>query len=256
MVAMPDETIPPRFNPEEPEWFDELDDMIESGEEVIVYPPAAAGWEITSTVQAENVMRRLRRLEARKRETKEQAQTWREPIDEWEADQLKRCEPGIAFFTQQLREFGIRHRREWPKEPTIRLPSGEIGTRVGKAPTVDVVDERAVIAWIDAYIDGPTDEVVKTERSVKLTPFRAIVEPRRLPTPWCVQCGGQLVEQIHEIDGSSSWTHLEAEIGEDHRAEPVMEWAVVYLDNDDVPLQVQGVAVRQPEITATPKPKR
>lgn len=261
MVARPDDLIPTRFSGEDvPDELDELEDMIESGEqEVIVYPPALVGWEITSVQQAEAVMRRLRRLVVRQRETIVQAQAWREPIEEWERDQLKRITPGIEFYARQLEVFGKRHRGEFPKEKTIRLPSGDIATKQGTAPVAEVADEQAVVDVLAAVLDTERyGETVKTVESVRLKEFRALVRCVEVPTPWCQDCGGQLVELIGNDDvperaTTSSWSHLDPGADEECTARPVMEWAVVFGEGD-AEVRVTGAAVKLPEITAVAKP--
>lgn len=261
MVARPDDLIPTRFSGEDvPEELDELEDMIESGEqEVIVYPPALVGWEITSVQQAEAVMRRLRRLVVRQRETIVQAQAWREPIEEWERDQLKRITPGIEFYARQLEVFGKRHRGEFPKEKTIRLPSGDIATKQGTAPVAEVVDEDTVVDVLAAVLDTERyGETVKTVESVRLKEFRALVRCVEVEAPWCQQCGERLQEwapdcHLPRTPTDARWTHLDPDVDADHAARPVMEWAVVFGEGD-AEVRVTGAAVKLPEITAVAKP--
>lgn len=248
---------PARLN-DAPEWEAELDDALEHlGVDAI--PERARAWQITTTGAAEWAMGKLAAFEKQAMAIRQQAATWREPIDEWEADQMKRLRPRVDWFRGHLERYGLAWREENPREATIRLPSGEISTRRGSGPTVAISDEQIVLEWAKAHLDDDTYEtVVKTTEKVKLSEFRALALIVDDDVPFCEQCGAQLEEsEIVNLSGERlehHWRHSGDDgttVDFDHPAVPAKR-EVVKVGSEIV----LGVDIVPASTTATVKTNR
>lgn len=258
-----------------PEWAPDLDEELErSGavvrldgmpldewrssqgldEAIAVAPAIAHEWELETRTQVEWAMRRLAVLQERATEVRQLASGWAARIDEWQDAELRRIHPGIDRFTGLLERYGKRARAENPKEATIRVPSGDIKTTKPKQPTVSVVDEAAVLAWLlDQVSVDVYEEVVKAEPHVKLTEFRGVVDVAYELLPVCQVCGESLEVVADAASASAGETgvwHKNRAPG-DHDPMPSGGY-VVRLDGAVVP----GVKAELGEITAKPVVRR
>lgn len=247
---------PARLN-DAPEWEAELDDALDHLD-VDAIPERARAWQITSTGAAEWAMGKLAGFEKQAHAVREQAATWREPIDEWEADQMKRLKPRIDWFRGHLERYGLAWREENPREATVRLPSGEIATRRGSGSVVSITDEEIVLEWAKAHLDDDTYEiVVKTTEKVKLTEFRALALIVDDDVPFCAGCGAQIDSIPTSTNGGDEtieWRHAGDDgttVDFDHPAVPVKR-EVVKVGSEIV----LGVDVVPPATTATVKTNR
>lgn len=191
-----DPPIPPALVLErEPTWAAELDEAIFAGQAADAYPAKARAWAPKTLEEAEWCMTRLRALQDRARQIAVQGQAWAQRVTEWRAAEEKRIAPGLEYFEGRLERYALEARAADPKHKTVYLPSGDIGTQQPKAPKVEVVDEDALIEWLQEEIPGEAyDEIVETKERVKLVEFRKAVSVQQTLLPWCQQCGVQLTE--------------------------------------------------------------
>lgn len=242
---MSEDLIPAR---DEPEWVAELEDMLESGEQpVLELPPAAGDWTVQTQADAEMVMRHLVALTRRRKALTDQAAAWREPIDDWERDGLKRIDPGIEFWRAHLVRFARWYRATHPKEATIRVPSGSIATRKAPAPKVEVVDDEAILAWaLENLTTDQYEQAVKTEPQIRLTEFRGLLEVKPIEKPFCEECGASI-----QTAAPAGWEHVDAADDDDHPARPVPGFEVLLAATG---VEVPGVSVVPGELGVTVKP--
>lgn len=220
--------IPADLSPDAPEFAQELDEAILSG---IEPPEPAQKWEIRSTGQAEWAMRKLAVLKDRERDVQLQAIAWRERIEQWEREELKRTAPGVEYFTGHLERYGLEN-RILTGRASVPLPSGEISTRQPKTPTVVVVDEEALLQWLADNLPTSTYEaVVQVTHKPKILELRRNVEARPVPLPFCIECGASIVcESDLTAEGPKLWTHEgdAREVDDDHPATPAPGFEVVW----------------------------
>jgi Bacteriophage Mu Gam like protein len=255
-VPLPD--LPPAHALDEPDYLDDLEDAKSPDHDNAREGAAREPWVITSEFSAEGAMRRLRRLTQRVRDVKDQAATWREPIDDWERDELARLAPGIEFLSIRLEAYAIERREADPRTKTIRVPSGEIPTRRAAA-CVKIIDDETFVDWAAGELEGGDfDEVVDTKLTPKVRAAQARLSIRYEPDPWCRICGTELVEPPEGED--VGWRHLDEAQTEDHAPEPGTTTFVAYVraseDGEAEVVRVRGVAIEPERMTATVKPLR
>lgn len=237
---MADELLPATMTTDAPEFADELDEAILVG--VIADDAAFARWVPANVGQAEWAMRKLATLRGRARDVERQADAWREPIAEWESQELARVRPGIAFFDRAVVAYAIAQ-RDATKEATTLLPSGFIKTRRGKQPVIEVADDAVVVAWAGEHLSGDVYEVViKATPKVLISELRPLVHAVETTIGMCDVCNAA----IEERDGS--WDHIVEQGGDDHAVVPQRGYKVVLTETGEV---VPGLHVEPPRTTAT-----
>lgn len=108
----------------------------------------ARAFRIEDDRAAEWAFRRLNGIESAITVVEDQADAWREPINEWELDQLRPLIRTRAYFTGLLADFGRRRREDDPDgKATYSFPSGTIKTTLTKAK-VEIADEETIIKWV------------------------------------------------------------------------------------------------------------
>lgn len=191
--------IPADMSPDAPEWAGALDEAIFVGD-AERWPKEFEAWRVTDRGSAEWAMRMLGALETRAREVKAQAKVWRSPIDMWEHDELKRVDGAIHRFTTELEVWGMAEREAHPETPTLKLPSGEVSTRLASEPSINLVPEaeEELIEWLADNVDsGVYDVVVKQVQSVYISELRKIVH-----IEYPSGCAGGFQENTVVLDNS------------------------------------------------------
>lgn len=236
----------PAFLSDEPEWSGDLDEAIFAG---AALPEVAERWRPQTRGQAEWAMRKLAALTEREADINAQSADWRARIIEWATGELRRLDPGIRYFTSLLEQYALDARVENPKEATVRLPSGEIGTTVPKTPRVKVDDEAAVIAWATEHLDDEAYGLVVKE-SVRVSELAKLADVQRRLVPFCTICGVAVVAT--EPDGPS-WHdgEVDACLPYDHEAVPGPMWEVL-IDGETVP----GTSAMLGDPSASVRPAR
>lgn len=206
----------------------ELDEaLLLAGTSEAELPELVRRWEIRSLDEAEWAFQKLAALRGRAKEIAEQASVWFSRTERWEADESRRIEPGLVFFTERLEHYGLQQRAlDEKNNKTTRLPSGRIETRGSADPKVVVEDEAAVIGWAkDALDEAEYEQVVKTVLSVRVSHLRDEVT---------------VVKQVIEPAEDDGFLD----------PEPLVTYKVVHSATGTV---VPGVSIEWPETTATVK---
>lgn len=165
---------------------EELDEVLETGmltddqlevveEQLDAGLVAVHRWQVTDDGGAEWAMRMLAAIDAERAAIADQYAIWIEPIVAWRDEQLARLTPRRDFFAGHLERYALRVRAENPRRATISLPSGKVTTTAAQKPTVEIMDEEAVLKWAGDSL--PAEEY---ELAVKTTTKPQIVEIRRL----------------------------------------------------------------------------
>jgi len=154
-------------------------------------PPEIERWEPTTQDEAEWAMRLLAAYQAEAAAISDQAALWREPIDVWEAAELRRIVRKAEFFTGHLERFALAWRQRTDRA-TLALPSGKVTTT--KQPRrIYVGDEAAVWEWLaarDAVDDlEARDAFTKQELSLSGIQAACQIEDRPLAVDVYRSCG-------------------------------------------------------------------
>lgn len=113
---------------------------------------------VDSMEKADWAVRKIARERRRLAEAKDLAKAERARIDEWEAEQTKRCDDACAFFEDLLQNYHRRLLDDDPKAKTVRLPAGELVAR--KLPDSLICDGGDdSIAWAEEH--APDTVVVR-----------------------------------------------------------------------------------------------
>lgn len=166
-----------------PEPFSNYDlDLAFGGAEVRPVP----SWRPTDDSGADWAMRKLAETVHAARPISEQAQAWRERIDQWEEKELAPLTRRMSFFQGMLMQYGLEQRDYTEgKRKTINLPGGSIATRGSE-------DERLVIAQ-DQFMEcmrsappGIRDALTRAEPR----PVKELAKVlHRYNLLGCVECG-------------------------------------------------------------------
>lgn len=231
--------------PDDLDWLDGLEEGVRENADL-------EAWEIEGMAHAEVLMRRLRRLRRREKEVIEQAQEWRQPIEEWESAELARLSGPIGWYEERLRTYALLLRERNDRAKTLRVPSGEVPTRRSKEPKISIDDPDVVIEWACNELQGGAfDEVIDTRFAVKVAEMKHRLGVVPVQDAWCTVCGCELVEPAEGEDGP--WLHLGA--GEyDHDAAPGERLTVVFrrvLEDESIEdVEMPGVSAEPPRTTA------
>lgn len=128
-------------------------------------------WRIDSPEKAEWAMAKLSEARARVAELTEQRNAQMERAQAWWTRVVKDPQRTAGYMQAQLVEYALAE-RDAGHGATVILANGEIPTRKGPEPCVDIDDETAVLEW--AIKNRP--EIVTVKRSVKLTDLRTVVK--------------------------------------------------------------------------------
>lgn len=155
----------------------------------MVAPPVAEGEEddgvvryrINDDTTAEYWARVLSNANAETSVLKARAKVYRDRIARWFDGGTRRAGARAAFAKALLDDYAMRQRvRFGDQRATIHLPSGKIGTRQPKTPTVDVIDDKAFMAWArENLTPDQWDECVKDQPEVKILGIRKLVTTER-----------------------------------------------------------------------------
>lgn len=126
---------------------------------------------------AEYALRRIATIEDHVRRVRAQASMWRSRIDAWLTDETTAPAARVDRLNRMLVAWGIEQRNANPRgTATFRLPSGEIATKRGKEPTVELDDEEAFLAWAVEELDAARYEAVtRTTTKALISEVRKVV---------------------------------------------------------------------------------
>lgn len=242
---MPDDLLPASFFGDAVWTDDELDvvaraengDPLDDDVDVLPYYQR----ELTGREHASWAMAEVARLERGRADLADQAIAWKARIDAWYRDLDRPMSGRQAFLVDRLKRYAIAT-RELDGSASLHLPSGDITTRRAKQPSIVLDDtndvaESLVLTWAsETFGEDDYDDVVKTVTSLRISELR-----KR-----CVIVtvgGGDDVRRLVVLAGT-------VHVGEDGTpfdsdGEPI--------DNIDA-FVVPGVAIEDPETTATVKP--
>lgn len=131
--------------------YDDLEDRITG-------PAPVEGFTVDSLERADWAVRKIARSRRRLAEAKELAAAERKRIDEWEAEQVARCQSATEYLEELLTRYHRDVLKDDPKAKTIRLPAGELVAR--KLPDALVCDGGVdCIAW--AELNAPDTVAVR-----------------------------------------------------------------------------------------------
>lgn len=125
-------------------------------------------WTIDDPTKAEWAMAKLAEAERKVAELTEQRNAQMERAQAWWARTVRDPQRTVGYMQAQLVDYAMRQ-RDAGKLTTI-LPSGEIPTRKGPDPCVDIDDEAALVAW--ALTNQPA--IVTSTHKVGLTDLRTV----------------------------------------------------------------------------------
>jgi hypothetical protein len=202
-MLLPDDLEPPPFTDDDLdeyfEWLDHRDDEIPEAidtEQGLEAPPApvVAAWSVCDTGSAEYAMRKLGHAEALIAQRDAEAATFHRQIDRWLAGQIARPKKAVNFFTGQLEAYA-RRRRELEGEKTLKLPSGDVTSRLNPARPAVADDKPTRAAFIEWARDRELPLVKPTWSPVideikKAVVFRTVVGPAR----------GEVGQQVYDVD--------------------------------------------------------
>jgi hypothetical protein len=149
-------------------------------------------WSVCDTGSAEYAMRKLAHAEAFIAKTKADAQRFKEQIERWEAEQLRRPERAVNFFTGQLITYA-RHMREDEGVKTLKLPSGQVPSRLN--PARAEIPKEAKEAFVEWARERELP-VVKATWSPVMDEVKKAVTFRTVAFPEWVSHG----EQVYDVD--------------------------------------------------------
>lgn len=156
-------------------------------------------WSPLDLVTPENLMRQLGSAMKRMDHIQAQAREMRYPIDLWEKQQLGPLMERAAYLDQSLQELGRRYRAADPRHnKTLTLPSGQVRTTTVN-PKLEVVDEDAVIAWLEAYADEngkPVTEYLAVHVKPKLDPLKKLADILEGPEGLVAAAHGELIPGV------------------------------------------------------------
>lgn len=164
---------------------EQLDQYAEQMEPELV---KALRWHVANDSDAEWALRMLASIEDELRAIDEQFALWYAKIAEAHKQARTRPAGRAGFFRSHLEAYGISRRRAEPKmTPTIALPSGEIGTKQPKKPTVELVDEDVALAWLAENVPEELyDTLVKVTTKLLILELRKwvkVIEQNEPPDP-------------------------------------------------------------------------
>jgi hypothetical protein len=134
---------------------------------------ADSAWRIDSPELAEWALAKYAEAAGDAEQLRAQRDAQMERAQAWYARVVREPQRFAAFLRAHLEDYALRQ-REAGKGNTLVLPNGEVPTRKGADPCVDIADEDAVVAW--ALKHAP--DIVTTTHKVKLGDLRAIANVR------------------------------------------------------------------------------
>lgn len=262
-MSDPAPLLPPELALDEPPIsppeLEQLLDWVETNTDPEGLPPEtpASSWLIQDDGQAEWAMRHLAEADANLAALNEQAAAYLARITAWHEAARHRVTTRRIFFAGHLEAWAMKERQATGRK-SFPLPSGTVRTTLPTKPTVDVVDEPAVVEWAAGNLeDDQYAEVVKS--TVRLTQFRALtgvadgVTDRLVVT---LDCGCQLVTELVENPDSLLGLEMDCDATPEHGAQPVVgvqpEEALVAVDASGQ--IIPGTRVVQPKLTAKATP--
>jgi Bacteriophage Mu Gam like protein len=127
-------------------------------------------WRIDDLSKAQWAMAKLKEAQERVAELTAQRDAQMELAQAWFARVVQHPRRTVGFMQAQLVDYALRE-REFSNVLTTVLPNGEIATRKGAEPCVEIDDEEALLAW--AKQNAPA--IVTVKESVKVTDLRHVV---------------------------------------------------------------------------------
>jgi len=146
-----------------------LDGQALDAEVATVAQGGTGGWQIDSPEVAEWAMAKLTEAAGDQRQLLAQRDAQMERAQAWYARVVREPQRTAAFMRGHLEDYALRQ-REAGHGATLVLPNGEVPTRKGADPCVDIEDEDALVAW--ALKSAP--EIVDTTHKVRLTNLRTV----------------------------------------------------------------------------------
>lgn len=145
-----------------------LDEQASTGLYAIENEPAAP--TIADLDRAGRALRRLAYLDARMAEIDAVYEQRLAELDAWREGERRRDEHVRSFLLGRLRQFHEARLAEDPKAKTIRLPEGDLKSRMGQ-PRWEI-DDQALIAWAADHMDELLRRDPKVDRTAVKLEFR------------------------------------------------------------------------------------
>jgi hypothetical protein len=134
------------------------------------------GWRITSPDQAEWAMSKLAQAKNNLSDLKRQLREYVDRVTSWHRRAAAGPSADATFFEAQLMVYAwVQRAATRGQTKTVKLPSGEVGTRKPGEPEAVIVDPQAVVEW--ALLHAP--DIVKTTHEVLVTELRKAVLVRK-----------------------------------------------------------------------------
>jgi hypothetical protein len=126
-------------------------------------------WQIDDLSTAQWAMAKLKEARERVAELAAQRDAQMELAQAWFARVVQHPRRTVGFMETQLMDYALRQ-REAGAGATLILPNGEVATRKGAEPCVEIDDEHALLVW--AKRNAPA--IVTVKESVKVSDLRPI----------------------------------------------------------------------------------
>jgi hypothetical protein len=138
-------------------------------------PEPVRRWRIEDEGAAEWAMRKVAVCDAQTSTYRDQADAWKDRIDEWLTARTRKLDTTRSFFARHL-EIYAAERRERDGVKTLTLPSGRVTSRVhDKGGTVIATDQATLIAWVKENVeDDDIDLVIKFTESIVASGLKSI----------------------------------------------------------------------------------
>jgi hypothetical protein len=130
-------------------------------------------WHIDSPELAEWAMAKLAEAQQDDANLRAQRDAQMERAQAWYARVSRRAQSTAGFMLAHLEDYALRQ-RELTGRATVVLPNGEVATRKGSGPAVDIEDAAAVVAW--AQKNAP--QIVDTTHKVLVTNLRTVARAK------------------------------------------------------------------------------
>lgn len=150
-----------------------------------------APWRCDTLDAAEWLLRKVGAADREVAEVRRQATEWRQRIDEWEDDAVRRPEARRAWAVAHLTVFALAERAAGRK--SVTLPSGKVSTRQASKPTVRVADPDVFVQWAKASLSEAEQAMALTAPKPLVSGIRTLVHAHEIGGAIVVEHGGEEV---------------------------------------------------------------
>ncbi len=213
---------------------------------------AVAAWSVCDTGSAEWALRKLAHSAALIAQRDAEARDFHAQIDRWLKGEVKQPQRLVNFLEGQLVTYA-RRKREEDGDKTVKLPSGEVTSRLNPARP-EVTESEAFVEW------ARTTPMVKAKWSPVMAEVKKRVTFEQVLVP---DYGTDALELVPWPDADGAITALVA-VSRGISAEALAEWRTVPAENlpnfhaEVWPIcegqRVPGVVEVPEEVTYTVKP--